>query len=237
MLEFLAAAWAALALGVMTAVCPCPLAGNLAAMSYLGRRVGSPRRALVAGLAFAAGAALAYTVLASVTVSGLAAVPAVAGFLERTMNRILGPILILVGMVLLELVRPAFRVSAVGPKVQERAERGGLVGAGLLGVALALSLCPSTIGLFFFTLVPLAVEHRSRVVLPIVYGVGTAIPAVAFAVLVAYGAKQVGQAFNRLSQVERWARRVAGAVFVLVGVYYSLTYIFGVIPPIGRWLR
>ena len=140
-------------------------------------------------------------------------------------------------MVLLELLRPAFRVSAAGPKVQERAERGGLLGAGLLGVALALSLCPSTIGLFFFTLVPLAVEHRSRVVLPIVYGVGTAIPAVAFAVLIAYGAKQVGQAFNRLSQVERWARRVAGAVFVLVGMYYSLTYIFGVIPPIGRWLH
>jgi cytochrome c biogenesis protein CcdA len=70
-----------------------------------------------------------------------------------------------------------------------------------------------------------------------VYGAGTALPVVAFAFLAAFSAKRVGQAFNRLSQVERWARRAAGAVFVLVGVTYSLTYIFGVIPPIGRWLR
>ena len=236
MLEFLAAAWAALLLGIMTAVCPCPMVANIAAMTFLAKRVASPARALVAGLVYAAGAAAAYAVLASVTVSGLVAIPAVASFLERTMSRILGPILILVGMVLLELLRPAVWVSAAGPKTQDRAARGGLAGAGLLGITLALSLCPSTIGLFFFTLVPLAVEHRSRVVLPVVYGVGTALPVVALAFLVAFSAKRVGQAFNRVAQVERWARHAAGAVFVLVGVYYSLTYIFGVIPPIGRWL-
>jgi cytochrome c biogenesis protein CcdA len=62
----------------------------------------------------------------------------------------------------------------------------------------------------------------------VAYGVGTALPVVAFAALVAFGARWVGQAFNRLAQVEWWARRVTGALFILVGIYYCLTAIFGV---------
>jgi len=36
----------------------------------------------------------------------------------------------------------------------------------------------------------------------------------------------VGKAFNRLAQIEWWARRITGWVFVLSGGYFSLKYVF-----------
>jgi threonine/homoserine/homoserine lactone efflux protein len=57
--------------------------------------------------------------------------------------------------------------------------------------------------------------------------VGTALPVLVFAFLIAFSAEYLGKAFNRLTQVEKWVRLVAGVLFVLAGVYYSLTHIYG----------
>ena len=35
------------------------------------------------------------------------------------------------------------------------------------------------------------------------------------------------RAFNRLMQIERWVRTITGVVFILAGLYYCLTYIYG----------
>jgi len=63
--------------------------------------------------------------------------------------------------------------------------------------------------------------------LPSLYGVGTGLPVLLFALLIALGTGSVGRMFNRLSQIERWARRVTGIIFIVVGIYYSLVHIFG----------
>jgi cytochrome c-type biogenesis protein len=54
----------AIGLGLWTAVQPCPMTANLAAVAYLDRRAGSPKSALAAALLYAAGQVIAYTVLA-----------------------------------------------------------------------------------------------------------------------------------------------------------------------------
>ena len=94
----------------------------------------------------------------------------------------------------------------------------------------ALSFCPTSAGLFFGSLIPLAVKSGSSVILPSVYGtgIGTAIPVFAFAVALAVGVNAVGRMFDVLSRFEVWARRTTGVVFIVVGGYYCLTYIFGV---------
>lgn len=224
----------ALWLGVLTSISPCPLASNIAAISFIGRGVGRPARVLASGLAYTVGRTAAYVGLAVVAVGGLLAIPSVSQFLQVYMNRILGPILIVVGVFLLELVRVDFSTSVAGARAQRLAEKGGLLGSGLLGFVFALSFCPISAGLFFLSLVPLALKHESRLVLPAAYGIGTALPVVAFAALVAFGVQSVGKAYNRLGQVEWWARRVTGAVFILVGIYYCLVYIFGVGPWVER---
>ena len=114
-------------------------------------------------------------------------------------------------------------------RLQQRVERWGLLGALALGVLFALSFCPVSATLFFGSLLPLAVQHESGVLLPLVYGIGTAIPVVAFALVLAFGARWLGKLFERVTQVERWMRVITGVVFVGVGIYMSLLYVYRVI--------
>jgi cytochrome c biogenesis protein CcdA len=64
--------------------------------------------------------------------------------------------------------------------------------------------------------------------MPSIYGIGTGIPVLAFALLAAFGAQALSGVFNRITQLELWARRVTGVVFILVGAYYTLNYVFEV---------
>ena len=217
----------ALWLGVLTSISPCPLASNIAAISFLSRRVGRTREVLLSGLLYTAGRTVTYVALAVIVLAGLLATGDVGRFLQRYLNQILGPVLILVGLVLLGMLGAGLSLNLAGRGVQERASRGGWWWSGLLGILFALSFCPVSAGLFFGGLMALSAANDSRVILPSLFGVGTALPVIAFAFLIAFGSRYVGGAFNRLTQVERWLRTITGVVFLLAGVYYCLAYIYG----------
>jgi cytochrome c biogenesis protein CcdA len=218
----------ALWLGILTSISPCPLASNIAAISFLSRRVGRARQVLLSGLLYTCGRSVAYIAVGALILSSLFASDAVARFLQRYLNQILGPVLILVGMVLLGWLGGGLSMNLAGRGVQDRAARGGLWWSGALGILFALSFCPVSAGLFFGGLLPLAAKSGSHVVLPLLFGVGTALPVIAFAFLIAFAGQYVGKAFNRLTQVERWVRAVTGAVFVLAGLYFCLAHIYGI---------
>jgi cytochrome c biogenesis protein CcdA len=218
---FLAVA-SALWLGILTSISPCPLATNIAAVSYVGRRVGSPGAVLLSGGLYTLGRAVAYLVLGAVAVWGLMSMVSMSAILQGTFHRILGPLLIAIGLLLLGVFEIALPAMGVSDKLQRRVDRAGVWGAGLLGIVFALSFCPLSAGLFFGSLVPLAVDRGSPLLLPLVYGIGTALPVAGFAVLLAAGAGWLGTALDRVQLFERWARRVTAVVFIGVGVYETL---------------
>jgi len=230
---FLLGLVSALWLGILTSISPCPLTTNIAAISFIGRRVGSPvgspRRVFVAGLLYALGRTLTYLVLGILLVASLLSAPHISHLLQKYMNKLLGPILILVGMFLLEMIKFTTSGSGISGKMQRRVETYGIWGAAMLGIVFALSFCPTSAALFFGSLIPLAVKYNSSILAPSVYGVGTALPVIVFAVLIALGTRSIGTAFNKITQIERWARRITGVIFLGVGIYFSLTYIFGVL--------
>jgi len=215
-------------LGILTSISPCPLATNVAAMSFIGKDLSSPRRVLWTGVLYTLGRSLAYAVLAALLIASVFAIPDLSFWLSTYMNKFLGPVMIAVGIVLLDLVRVNLATSCVGDKAGERFGRSGYWGAALLGILFALSFCPVSAALFFGSLLPLAVKNGSSVLLPSAYGAGTGVPVFVFAVLIALGAQWVSKAFKKLVQFEKCARRVTGAVFVIVGVRYCLIYIFEV---------
>lgn len=225
---FLGAA-SALWLGVLTSISPCPLATNVAAVSFIGKQFSSAPRVALSGLFYVLGRMLAYLVLGTVLVAGLLAAPQLSAFLQKSMNKFLGPILILVGMVLLDLFRFRLAGASLGANLQERAGKGGVLGAGLLGFLFALSFCPVSAALFFGSLIPLSVQHGSAIVFPLVFGVGTGLPVIVFALMIALGAKSIGSLFEKVTRVELWARRITGVVFIAAGIYYTLVYIFEVL--------
>lgn len=216
------AAW----LGILTSISPCPLATNIAAVSFIARRVDRPRSALTTGILYAVGRSLVYVSLAALLVTSVLAAPTVSHWLQKYMNKLLGPVLILVGMVLLGLIALPTGRGGWTTRASQGVQNWGVWSGLALGVVFALSFCPSSAALFFGSLIPLAVKAESAVTLPLVYGAGTALPVLAFAVLIAFGTQAVGKAFHRIELFERWARRVTGVLFIAVGIYFTLRFIF-----------
>ena len=219
----------ALWLGILTSISPCQLATNIAAISFIGRKVNRPGYALCTGLLYVVGRSFTYVALGILLVGSLLSVPLVAHWLGQYMHKLLGPILIVVAMMLLDMLGFSTKGGKLGQWCQKRAEKFGLAGALLLGAIFALSFCPVSAALFFGGLIPLSIEHSSGVVLPLVYGVGTALPVFIFGILIATGANSLAKAFDRVTLFERWARRITGIIFVIVGVYFTLTYTIDIV--------
>lgn len=221
--------WAALSaswLGILTSLSPCPLATNITAISFVGRPTGSSRRILLAGLLYAVGRSAVYVLIGILLVSSLLSAPSVSLVLQTWMNKILGPVLVLVGMVMLGLLRFTMKGHAVGERFQRLVERWGVLGSLALGFVFALSFCPVSAALFFGSLIPLAIQYGSGVAFPFLYGIGTALPVVVVAVVLACGMRMVSSLFRRLTLVEKWMRQATGIVFVGTGIYLSLARIY-----------
>jgi len=222
---YFVASASALWLGILTSISPCPLATNIVAVSFVGRDVRSPARILATGLLYTLGRTVTYAALGVLLVSSVLAISQVSLALQYWMNRLLGPILILVGMFLLDLLRINFLTSLMSNSLHDRAQSWGTWGAGLLGMIFALSFCPVSAALFFGSLIPLSLKAGSKIALPALYGIGTGLPVALFAIGLAAGAQTISAALNKLGEIERWARHATGAVFVAVGIYYTCDHI------------
>jgi len=247
--SYLLYAAAALYLGVLTSISPCPLATNIAAISYIGRKVESSRVVINAGLLYTLGRCLLYLGLAALLTTTALSIPAVSRFLQEYMHLVLGPIFLLLGMFLVGLISVIGGGAVINEGMQKRIDKMGIWGALLLGILFAVSFCPTSAAWFFGLLaltmgseagaitavlarigidLPEASLPGGTVVLPLIYGIGTALPVLVVAVLLAYSAKWVGKAYNVLSKVEWCARMITGAVFIAAGIYFSLKYVFEV---------
>jgi cytochrome c-type biogenesis protein len=224
-------------LGLLTSISPCPLATNIAAISFLGRSVGDTRRVLLSGLLYTAGRTVVYVGLGVLILMVLqaaagggdsSAASGVSRFLQRYMGVILGPVLILVGMMLLGMLDFTGSLNMGGRGLQERVAKGGAFWALPLGILFALSFCPVSASLFFGGLIGLSSQHSSPVLLPTLFGIGTAVPVLVFAFIITFASQYVGKAFNTLTKFERWFRVITGVIFIAAGLYYTLTHIYGI---------
>ena len=217
----------ALWFGILTSISPCPLATNITAVTYIGSRISTQGGVFMAGVLYMLGRMLTYTVLGTTLVSSAQSVPAVANFLQKYMNILLGPLLILIGLILLNVIKFNMGDGAgtIANKLHGRIDRIGLLGAYLLGIIFALSFCPVSAALFFGSLFSVALKNDSGIILPSVYGIGTALPVLFFAIVMGISARVAARAVNRISVFETWARRITAAVFILAGVYYCVTYL------------
>jgi len=250
MFAYLLYALAAFYLGLLTSISPCPLATNIAAISYIGRKVENARMVLGAGLLYTLGRCALYLVLAVLLATTALSIPAVSLFLQKYMHLVLGPIFLLLGMFLVGLITFTGGGAMMSEGMQKRVDAMGIWGALLLGVLFALSFCPTSAAWFFGLLalmmgseaeaiglvlakvgiaLPEASLPGSTVVLPLIYGVGTAVPVLLVAFLLAYSAQSVGKTYNVLSKVEWFARMGTGCIFILVGIYFSLAHVFEVL--------
>jgi len=215
--------------GILTSISPCPLATNIIATTYIGKQINESYGTLIAGLFYTVGRAFAYILISFIIVFSLLSVPEISLFLQEHMNKILGPLLIIAGLFVLEILSFGFGGFSFSESFQKRLGDGGMVGACLLGFIFALSFCPISAALFFGSVIPLSLKYESKLLLPFLYGVGTALPVLLFSLIISYASRFAGNFFNKLAVVELWLRRITGSLFLIIGAYFVLKYLFGVI--------
>jgi len=108
--------------------------------------------------------------------------------------------------------------------IERRAAFGGARGAFLMGVAFAFAFCPTLFLLFFGLAIPLGVTSGAGLLVPAVFALGTALPLLGYAALLAAGRGFAGPEPPRLARLHAAATRVAGVVFLLAGVNDTVTY-------------
>ena len=217
----LSAAW----LGILTSISPCPLATNIAAVSFLSGRIIHPKKVFLSGVSYTIGRMLAYAILGFLIVKSLLSVPLAANFLQKYMNKALGPILIITGLFLLNIFKFNIPGLAISEKHRNKLAGSGIFGAFILGFIFALSFCPISAALFFGGLLPLAVNNKFGLSLPFIYGIGTGLPVLIFALGVALGVTSLSRWFHRVTRLEAYAKKITGAIFLIVGIYYIFAHI------------
>jgi cytochrome c biogenesis protein CcdA len=222
LLGFISAFW----LGILTSISPCPLATNIAAVSFLSRRIAHQKAVFWSGLFYTIGRTITYAVLGFIIIGSLLSIPTIANFLQKYMNKALGPILIIVGLFLLDVLKFNIPVFSISQENQHNLANSGIKGSFALGLIFALSFCPVSAALFFGSLIPLCLNHKFGTILPFIYGIATGLPVLIFALFIAFGIKSVSKWFSKVTKFEIYARKITGAIFILVGAYYILAHIF-----------
>lgn len=212
-------------LGLMTAISPCPLATNITAIGYIGKDIHNQRRVFYNGVVYTLGRAVSYTSIGLIFFLG-ANQFGFSLFFQIWGEKILGPLLIIIGLFMLGILNLRIPVTGLLTKRVENRESKGVWNVLFLGIVFALAFCPYSGVLYFGMLIPMTVSRASGLYLPVVFAIATGIPVIIFAWLIAFSIGSIGNIYNKMKAFETWFRRVVAVLFIGVGIYYTITMLF-----------
>lgn len=215
---------AAYALGLLTAIAPCPLATNITATAYIAKTISSRKKVLLSGLLYTLGRMLTYTAIGAIIYFGASKFQIAKAF-QGNGEKYIGFVLILIGLVMLDVIKLNFiKGGNFTDKLSDKFKTKGLLGSFLLGALFALAFCPYSGALFFAMLIPMTLSADAGLALPIVYSIGTGLPVILFSLVIAFSVAKLGIYFTAITRIEKVMRIAAGIIFILTGLYYINIY-------------
>lgn len=209
-------------LGLLTALSPCPLATNIAAIGFISKDIEDRKRIFRNGLLYTLGRILSYTLLGVILILVLKEGASMFG-IQKTIGTwgelLLGPLLLVIGLFMLlgdriNLPQFGFKGNAEG-----LAKKGGW-GALLIGILFAMAFCPTS-GVFYFgMLIPMSATATAGYLLPVIFAIATSIPVLAVAWILAFSVQKMGNFYGKMQKIQKWMKHIVGILFLLVGIYY-----------------
>ena len=177
---------AAFALGLLTAISPCPLATNITATAYIAKTITSRKKVLLSGLLYTLGRMFTYTTLGAIIYFGASKFQ-VARLFQGNGEKFIGPVMIIIGLIMLGTIKLNFLSKGnLTDRLSEKFKDKGLLGSFLLGMVFALAFCPYSGALFFAMLIPMTLASSEGLLLPIFFSIGTGLPVIFFAFVIAF---------------------------------------------------
>jgi cytochrome c biogenesis protein CcdA len=134
-------------------------------------------------------------------------------------ERMIGPIMLLVGIVL--LLGERLRLPAIS-LWKQRQESPTAFGAFLMGCAFALAFCPTSGILYFGGLLPLALSTTAGWLLPLLFAFATAVPVVLVSIVLAYSMQNIGRVMGKIQSLQRILNLLVAVLFIGIGGYYII---------------
>jgi len=215
----------AMVLGLMTAISPCPLATNITAVGFISKDLENRNRVFLNGILYTLGRAISYFGIAFIMFLGADQLK-FSGFFQQYGEKIIGPLLLLIGLFMLDFLKIKFPGLSGLTSRMEQKKRWGYLDVILLGIVFALAFCPYSGVLYFGMLIPMTISSASGLYLPVIFAIATGIPVIFIAWILAYAVSGLGTAYNRIKSFEIWFRRVIAVLFIVVGIYYIIRVYF-----------
>jgi cytochrome c biogenesis protein CcdA len=212
---------AAFFIGLMTAISPCPLATNITAIAYASKKIDNSKHTIIVGILYTLGRMLTYVLIASAIVWFGLNTQSIALTLQKYGDKILGPLLLIVGIIMLDVIKINFlKTSDKLNKLKEKLASKGFLGSFLLGVIFALAFCPFSAVLFFGMLIPIALKAGDGLIIPSVFAFATGLPVIIFSFILVYSISKLGNIMNKIGIFEKWMRKIVSIIFIIAGLYY-----------------
>jgi cytochrome c-type biogenesis protein len=211
----------ALIVGLVGALAPCQLTGNISAITLYGNSSIQKKIVWKDVLSFALGKVVAFSLLGGlVWVLGKGIEQSLIIYFPW-MRKIMGPILILVGLYMVGIIKVKGTLNLF--KWSKEHKRENCFGSFILGFSFSLAFCPTMFILFFVTLMPVVLSSPYGVILPSIFALGTALPLLIFISIIWYlGGSGVimkkGRKFGTVVQ------QIAGIFMLVLGIFDTLTY-------------
>jgi len=214
---------AAFFIGLMTAISPCPLATNITAVAYASKRINNSKHTLIVCFLYTLGRMFTYVAIASLIVWIGVNTQTISLFLQKYGERMIGPLLILIGVVMLDIIKFNFlKENKQIARLKEKLANKGFLGAFLLGIIFALAFCPFSAVLFFGMLIPLALKAGDAILIPAVFAFATGLPVIIFSFILVHSMSKIGNIINKVQTFEKWTRKITSIIFLGVGIYYTV---------------
>lgn len=211
----------------MTAISPCPMATNITAIGFISKDLENRNQVFYNGLIYTFGRAISYVSLAVVLYYGADQFK-VSGFFQQYGEKIIGPLLIVIGLFMLDVLNIRFPGLSFLTEKFNNKKTNSYWDAFLLGIIFALAFCPYSGVLYFGMLIPLTISSGNSIILPLTFAIATGIPVILFSWLIAFTLSNVGKFYNKLKIFEIWFRRIIAIIFIGVGIYYVIIIYFNV---------
>jgi cytochrome c biogenesis protein CcdA len=128
---------------------------------------------------------------------------------------------------MLEVYKPnIFIGDGLKTKFGIRLADKGIFGAFFMGSVFALAFCPYSAVMFFGLLIPLSIQSDiTGMSFPIIFGIGTGLPVLLFAILLGISSAFARVYVKKLSRIEPYIRKPIGAIFMIYVAYMLIIFI------------
>lgn len=212
---------ASFVLGLVGALAPCQLTGNLGAITFYGNRSLQTKSQWADIFFFILGKITVFSILGlGVWMLGQS-FQEVLPYAFAWFRKLMGPLFIVIGLTLMGFLTMNWlsKLTSFLPQWEGK----GKMSSYLMGVSFSIAFCPTMFTLFFFTLMPIVLGSSYGAVLPSVFAIGTSVPVLVFALIISYMGLD-GSLMKKSRKIGSAVQKAAGIFLIILGIMDTITY-------------